>query len=106
MFGIGEIVLILILAIILLGPDKLSEVARTLGKIYAEYKLAKRRLELELLYGYEIPEKKLLDILSKKRPEYLIKDEISKRITEDLILEKNLNENGKKVKGGDKKCSQ
>ncbi len=101
MFGIGEIVLIVILAIILLGPDKLSEVARTLGKIYAEYKLAKRRLELELLYGYEIPETKLLDILTKKRLDSLVKNEISKKITEDLVLEKNLNESGKKVKGGE-----
>jgi Sec-independent protein translocase protein TatA len=34
-FGIGpwEIVLILVLALILLGPDKLTETAKTLGKI-------------------------------------------------------------------------
>jgi len=101
MFGIGEIVLIIILAIILLGPDKLSEVARTLGKIYAEYKLAKRRLELELLYGYEVPEGKLIDILSKKRISSLMKDEITKEITKNFVLEKDLNKDDKKVKGGD-----
>ena len=49
MFGAGEIVLIVILAVILLGPDKLPELARSLGKIYAEYQKAKREIELELL---------------------------------------------------------
>ncbi len=34
MFGWGELGIVIILAIILLGPDKLPEVFRTLGKIY------------------------------------------------------------------------
>ncbi len=51
MFGWSEVVLILILALILLGPDKLAEVARTIGRIYGEYQKAKKRLELELIYG-------------------------------------------------------
>jgi TatA/E family protein of Tat protein translocase len=59
MFGWGELVIVIVLAIILLGPDKLPEVARTLGKIYTEYKKAKRRLELEILYGYEMPTKEV-----------------------------------------------
>lgn len=49
MFGAGEIVLIVVLAVIFLGPDKLPELARSLGKIYAEYQKAKREIELELL---------------------------------------------------------
>ena len=31
--GMGEIVLILVVALILLGPDKVPEIARTLGKV-------------------------------------------------------------------------
>lgn len=40
MFGIGfqELVLILVVALIVLGPNKLPEVARTLGKVYREIK--------------------------------------------------------------------
>ena len=56
MFGWSELTLIAILAIILLGPDKLAELARSAGRVYAEYQKAKRRLELELLYGYEFDE--------------------------------------------------
>jgi len=48
MFGAGEVVLIMILAVVLLGPDKLPEFARSLGKIYAEYQKARREIELEL----------------------------------------------------------
>ena len=60
MFGWSEVVLTLVLAIILLGPDKLAEVARSAGRIYGEYQKAKRRLELELLYGQEIPNEERL----------------------------------------------
>lgn len=71
MFGWGELGIIAILAIILLGPDKLPEVFKTLGKIYGEYKKAKRRFELELIYGYEIPSRELIDELVKKRMDEL-----------------------------------
>ncbi len=74
MLGWGEIVLIVVLAIILLGPDKLAEVARTLGRIYGEYKMAKRRLELELLYGYEIPTKEKLEEIARKKLEAITAD--------------------------------
>ena len=73
MFGWGELALILVLALILLGPDKLADIARTLGKIYGEYQKAKRRLELEIIYGYEIPTKeKVEEILKKKTQEISI----------------------------------
>jgi len=71
MFGWGELGIVIILAIILLGPDKLPEVFKTLGKIYGEYKKAKRRFELELIYGYEIPSRELIDELVKKRMDEL-----------------------------------
>lgn len=40
MFGIGmmEIVFILAIALIVIGPDKLPEIARTLGKSFADFK--------------------------------------------------------------------
>lgn len=55
MFGVGwsEATVIFILALLLFGPDKLAEFTRMLGKLYGEYKAARRRLELELLYGKE-----------------------------------------------------
>ena len=80
MFGWSELVLIVVLAIILLGPDKLADVARTLGKIYGEYQKAKRRLELELLYGYEIPTKEKLEEITKRKLE-----EISMDLKRDFV---------------------
>ena len=70
MFGWGELALILVLALILLGPDKLADIARTLGRIYGEYQKAKKRLELEIIYGYEIPTtEKIEEIIKKKTQE-------------------------------------
>ena len=42
MFGIGitEIILILVVALLLIGPDKLPELAKSLGKGLAEFKHA------------------------------------------------------------------
>ena len=67
MFDIGwsEATVILLLALLLFGPDKLTEFAKTLGKLYGEYKAAKRRLELELLYGKEVLSKNSLKDLAK-----------------------------------------
>ena len=67
MIGLGEFALIIILALILIGPDKLPEVARTLGRLYAEYKHAMRRLELEILYGVEPPSDELLEKIYEKK---------------------------------------
>ena len=51
MLGLGELMLILIAAIIFMGPERLTDFARQLGKLYAEYKKAKRMIELEVIYG-------------------------------------------------------
>ena len=74
MLGWEELALILVLAIILLGPDKLADLARTLGRIYGEYQKAKRQLELELLYGYEIPTKEKLEEIARKKMEAITSD--------------------------------
>ncbi|AGK60885.1 Sec-independent protein secretion pathway component [Archaeoglobus sulfaticallidus PM70-1] len=89
MFGWGELGIVIILAIVLLGPDKLPEIFRTLGKIYAEYKKAKKRFELEVLYGFSMPDDDLIDKLSKKRIDEIMKSE--------LIGEKEWDENIKKL---------
>jgi len=51
MIGWSELCLILILALIILGPNELIKIARFLGKVYAEYQKAKREVEFELIYG-------------------------------------------------------
>jgi|Deesub1362A_J573_1020465.scaffolds.fasta_scaffold00212_57 Sec-independent protein translocase protein TatA len=101
MFGWGELGLIVILAVILLGPDKLPEVARQLGKIYAEYQKAKRRLELEILYSVEPPNKEFLDKIYEKNLSEAIKKEVevamagesedTKEVTGEMTGENNLN---------------
>lgn len=47
MFGIGftEFVLIVIVALIVIGPDKLPEIAKTLGKAFVEFKRAGEELK-------------------------------------------------------------
>lgn len=50
MFSIGtqELVLILVLVLILFGPGKLPEAAKSLGKAWSEFKKAKEGLAHEL----------------------------------------------------------
>ncbi len=40
MIGTGEMIVILVLILILFGPDKIPELARALGKAYVEYRKA------------------------------------------------------------------
>lgn len=70
MIGWGELTLLVIIAILFLGPEKLTELARELGKLYGEYRKAKRRIELEMIYGYKlVDEKKLEEEIKKKYEE-------------------------------------
>ncbi len=78
MIGWSELTLILVLAVIVLGPDKLADLAKTLGRIYGEYQKAKRQLELELIYGYEIPSKEKLEEIAQKKMMDLTADFIDK----------------------------
>ena len=47
MFGIGisELIIILIIALIVIGPHKLPEIAKALGKAFAEFKRATEEIK-------------------------------------------------------------
>lgn len=46
--GFGEIIVILVIALIFFGPDKLPDVARTLGKTVAELRRAMDDIKFEM----------------------------------------------------------
>lgn len=48
MFGTTELVLIFAAALVLFGPDKLPEIARSLGKMIGDFKKAMREVQTEL----------------------------------------------------------
>ncbi len=75
MFGWGELGLVLLLALILLGPDNMVDVARKLGKLYGEYQKARRRLELEIMYGVNPPDEGILKKVEEMK-ERSIKDSV------------------------------
>ncbi len=81
MLGWGEIVLILIAAVIFLGPEKLTEFARQLGRLYGEYKKAMKMIELEVLYGYKPLTDEELEEKRKRDFEKLVEElkELSKK---------------------------
>lgn len=74
MLGFEELIFIAIIALVLLTPEKLVEFAREIGKIYAEYKKAKRMIELEILYGVPSDEK-LREEMEKKFKELEVEAE-------------------------------
>jgi Tat protein translocase TatB subunit len=59
MFGIGgqELLFILVLALIILGPSKLPEIARTLGKVMGEFNRATDDLKREIDLAAQEPPK-------------------------------------------------
>lgn len=74
MLGFEELIFIAIIALVILTPDKLTEFAREIGKIYAEYKKAKRMVELEVLYGVPSDER-LREEMEKKFKELAMEAE-------------------------------
>jgi len=52
MFGIGtgELIVILIVALVIIGPQKLPEIAKSLGKAMGEVKRATRDIQDELKF--------------------------------------------------------
>ncbi|MET1124836.1 MAG: twin-arginine translocase TatA/TatE family subunit [Archaeoglobaceae archaeon] len=74
MIGWGEFFLILILALVILGPDKLTDFARALGKLYAEYKKAKRMVELEVIYGVKPLSDEVVEREIERKREEIMRD--------------------------------
>src|SRR4030042_461943 len=68
MFGIGfpELMIIIVLALIVLGPNKLPDLARALGKGMAEFKKATQEIKENLALDKELKEVKdgLIDSIS------------------------------------------
>lgn len=58
MFGIGmpELIVILVVALVVLGPDKLPEIARSLGKGFSAFRKATDDIKGEIMEGAGEPE--------------------------------------------------
>jgi TatA/E family protein of Tat protein translocase len=69
MFGIGmpEILVILAVALIVIGPKKLPELAKTLGKAFGEFKRSINDLKESVEVDSEPPKKLQLDKDSKEK---------------------------------------
>lgn len=71
MFDIGfqELVIIFVVALLVFGPKKLPELAKTMGKWMAEIKrgvyIAKSQIENELNVDYKLPDEDIIKNLPK-----------------------------------------
>jgi Tat protein translocase TatB subunit len=90
----GEIIFIMLLALILLGPRKLPEIARTMGKFMAEFKKASNDFQSQI---HE--EIRNLD-LEAADPRKHLEPEIAKiSADEDLSIQGALNRLSERMKG-------
>jgi Tat protein translocase TatB subunit len=90
----GEIIFIMLLALILLGPRKLPEIARTMGKFMAEFKKASNEFQSQIH-----DEIRNLD-LEAADPRKHLEPEIAKiSADEDLSIQGALNRLSERMKG-------
>ena len=78
MFGVGfgELLLIAIIALVLLGPERLPEFIKAVGKVYAEFRHASAELKKAVM---EVEEK------TKEPPENTKEDTNEKTKTEGIL---------------------
>jgi len=90
MFGMGmsEILVILVIALIVIGPKKLPEIAKSLGKAMGEFKRATNDFKESISVTDPPPSYKPIDIYSKDRAE--IVDSPSKEATETPASESSI----------------
>jgi len=83
MFGIGmpELIIIFVIALIIIGPKKLPDLARALGKGMAEFRKATNEIKSNLDMGDELKgiEEELTDSVSGMIHEAEIEAEIEKK---------------------------
>jgi Tat protein translocase TatB subunit len=90
----GEVIFIMLLALILLGPRKLPEIARTMGKFMAEFKKASNEFQSQIH-----DEIRNLD-LEAADPRKHLEPEIAKiSADEDLSIQGALNRLSERMKG-------
>lgn len=67
MFGMGmsEILVVLVIALIVIGPKKLPEIAKSLGKAMGEFKRATNELKETIVVSDPPPSYRPIDIYSK-----------------------------------------
>lgn len=83
MFGLGmqELLVILVIALLVLGPKRLPDVARSLGKGFAEFKRASEELRETISAGVDLDEEEE----RRKMP----KEELSEKKNETKTESKN-----------------
>jgi len=74
MIGSSELIALIVVALLLFGPDKLPELARSLGKAVGDFKKAQRAAELGITD---------LDAFTVKKDETVVLDARLKKMAED-----------------------
>lgn len=94
MFGIGttELLVILMVALIVVGPKKLPQIARSLGKVFGEFRRVStdmhRTINLELEREEREEREKKEKEQAKKSPEAQRSDALPEKTPEDIQAEK------------------
>jgi TatA/E family protein of Tat protein translocase len=92
-FGIGptELIIILVLALIVIGPKKLPDLAKALGKGMAEFKKASREIKesLDLDEDFQDVKKDLVDSVSELNEPYDFEEpKKEEEVTQDTDIDK------------------